>query len=217
MFDATAHFSLARASALLTFVLSIFVGPSALVGQTLDDPPREGVFADVPSLDALVTFANGQSDLRVALERYNEDRAALHRRYDVEFSPTLRARLRGFYGDWQSRLGALDFDDLNHEGQLDYVMLSNRLVFELEMLDAEERFTAEMAPLVPFAPVITDLQERRREREPIVGRVAAQTLDDLANEVEALTDTTPDTIRSSPGGRRPRTNVRTPRSGRTWT
>jgi hypothetical protein len=189
MFDATAHFSLARASALLTFVLSIFVGPSALVGQTLDDPPREGVFADVPSLDALVTFANGQSDLRVALERYNEDRAALHRRYDVEFSPTLRARLRGFYGDWQSRLGALDFDDLNHEGQLDYVMLSNRLVFELEMLDAEERFTAEMAPLVPFAPVITDLQERRREREPIVGRVAAQTLDDLANEVEALTET----------------------------
>ena len=196
MFAATRHIPLQHAQALLMIVLSAWVLPGAIRAQTLENPPQEGVVADVPSLDDLVSFANGQSDLRVALERYAEDRAALHRRYDVEFSPTLRARMRLFYRGWQSRLEELDFEALNHEGQADYVMLSNRLVFELETLDAEERFTAEMAPLIPFAPVITELQERRRDREPIVGRAAAQTLDDLADEVEALTST----LRSSSSG-----------------
>ena len=196
MFAATRHIPLQHAQALLMIVLSAWALPTAIRAQTLENPPQEGVVADVPSLDDLVSFANGQSDLRVALERYAEDRAALHRRYDVEFSPTLRARMRLFYRGWQSRLEELDFEALNHEGQADYVMLSNRLVFELETLDAEERFTAEMAPLIPFAPIITELQERRRDREPIVGRVAAQTLDDLAGEVEALTST----LRSSSSG-----------------
>ncbi|MBT3325944.1 MAG: DUF885 family protein [Gemmatimonadales bacterium] len=196
MLAATRHIPLQHAQVLLMIVLSVWVLPGAIRAQTLDHPPQEGVVADVPSLDDLMSFANGQSDLRVALERYAEDRAALHRRYDVEFSPTLRARMRLFYRGWQSRLEELDFEALNHEGQADYVMLSNRLVFELETLDAEERFTAEMAPLIPFAPVITELQERRRDREPIVGRAAAQTLDDLADEVEALTST----LRSSSSG-----------------
>jgi len=187
MFAATRHIRLRSAQALIMIVFVASVIPATISSQTLEDPPRNGPLADVPSLDDLISFANGQSDLRVALERYQEDRAALHRRYDVEFSPTLRERMRVFYRGWQARLDDLDFDDLNHEGQADYVMLSNRLVFELEMLDAEEAFTAEMVPLIPFAPVITALQESRRDREPIVGRVAAQTLDDLADEVEALT------------------------------
>ena len=128
------HVSSHNAIAFLLMTSWVLAAPVSAVSQTLENPPREGVVADVPSLDDLVSFANGQSDLRVALERYAEDRAALHRRYDVEFSPTLRARLRLFYAGWQDRLDDFDFDDLNHEGQADYIMLSNRLVFELEML-----------------------------------------------------------------------------------
>jgi hypothetical protein len=144
--------------------------------------------ADAPSLSSLVAFDRGQSDLRVAAERYGADGAALRRRYDVPLSPVLRQRQREFYESWLSRLRELDFDGLNHEGKVDYVLLRTRIDFELEMLVEEEKHGAEMASLVPFARTIQELQERRRERLDVDARAAAQTLADLNVEIRRLTD-----------------------------
>ena len=144
--------------------------------------------ADAPSLRSLVAFGRGQSDLRVAVERYAADGAALRRRYDVPLSPVLRQRQREFYESWLSRLREVDFDGLNHEGKVDYVLLRTRIDFELEMLVEEEKHAAEMAALVPFARTIQELQERRRERLDVEARAAAQTLADLNVEIRRLTD-----------------------------
>jgi hypothetical protein len=143
---------------------------------------------DPPALNALVDFSRDQSDLRVAVIRYREDRSALMRRYDIPLSPVRRDRLRGFYEGWMDALASMDFEGLNHEGQVDYVLLRNRLEFELEMLDQEEAQVREMEPLVPFARSLQRLQESRREREGIRdARAVADTLDRVAEEVEALT------------------------------
>jgi uncharacterized protein (DUF885 family) len=143
--------------------------------------------ADPPAIGTLVDFARGQSDLRVAVTRYDVDRAAILRRYDVEFSPTLRERLLEFYRGWQNRMRELDFDALNSEGKVDYLLLHNRIAFELAVLDEEERNVAEMRPLLPFADRIRSLQEKRRDREAIDARAAADALSVIATEVEALT------------------------------
>src|SRR5690606_719469 len=52
---------------------------------------------DVPALPTLVEFDREQSDLRVAVERFAEDRAALGRRYDVDYSPVPRERMERFF------------------------------------------------------------------------------------------------------------------------
>jgi len=54
MFAATRHIPLQHAQALLMIVLSAWVLPGAIRAQTLENPPQEGVVADVPSLDDLV-------------------------------------------------------------------------------------------------------------------------------------------------------------------
>ncbi len=165
-------------------VTGVALGPQSAVGQTtapeLQDPP---------SLEALVGFDRGQSDLRVAVDRYVADRRALMRRYDIPLSPVRRDRLRAFYRGWGSALAATDFDALNHEGQIDFVLLRTRLEFELELLDQEEDAVREMAPLVPFTRTLERLQESRRDREGVVGRAVADTLNRVAGEVEALTET----------------------------
>jgi hypothetical protein len=143
--------------------------------------------ADLPDLGALVDFGRAQSDLRVAIERYDEDRSALFRRYDVAYSPERRARLRRFYEGWHRRLAELDFDQLNHEGQVDYVLLRNRLDFELEMLAQEALAVADMEPLVPYAIGLGRLQERRRDRLDIDSRAIADTLHAAADRVVELT------------------------------
>ncbi|HSW30531.1 MAG TPA: DUF885 family protein [Longimicrobiales bacterium] len=153
---------------------------------------------DPPSLASLVDFDHHQSDLRVAVERYAEDRSALLRRWDVPYSPVRRARLESFHRGWLAALDATDFATLNREGQADLVLLRNRLVFELEMLRQEEREDAEMAPLVPFARTLGLLQEARRDRTDVDARAAAVTLDSVADQVEALTKTLSDRSASVP-------------------
>ena len=143
--------------------------------------------ADLPDLTALVEFGRAQSDLRVAIERYDEDRSALFRRYDVAYSPERRTRFRAFYEGWQRRLTELDFDRLNHEGQVDYVLLRNRLDFELEMLTQEADAVVDMEPLVPYAIGLGRLQERRRERLDVDPRAIADTLHAVGGRIEGLT------------------------------
>jgi uncharacterized protein (DUF885 family) len=149
--------------------------------------PKGGWAADAPVLSELVTFAREQSDLRITVERYNEDRAAILRRYEVDYSPVRRDRIRRFYQDWQKRLAELDFDRLNHEGQIDYTLLRNRLAYELDMLRVEDGRWKEMASLVPFADRLRLLQEDRHDRKRVEPRAAAETVDQVAAEVERLT------------------------------
>jgi hypothetical protein len=165
---------------LTVLLLAFWFAPAPTSGQeALDDPP---------DLAALVGEGRAESDLRIVLERYQEDRGALMRRYDVPFSPVRRERMREFYGGWLDRLGASDFDGLNHEGQIDYVLLRNRLEFEMEMLSQEEVQVREMAAMLPFVRELEMLQETRRDR---VARLDARATADLVTrvtgEIEELT------------------------------
>ncbi|MEJ2540906.1 MAG: hypothetical protein P8188_13205, partial [Gemmatimonadota bacterium] len=74
-----------------------------------------GDYRDPPVLDDLAAFDREQSEMRAALVRYDEDRDALMRRYDIPLSPVRRDRLRTFYRGWLGALEAMDFDALNHE------------------------------------------------------------------------------------------------------
>jgi len=159
----------------------------------------QSVLDSTPNLSALVDFDRSQSDFKVVIHRYEQDRAALYRRYDVSLSPVRRERLQRFYADWQAQMTALDFGKLNHEGQIDYVLLRNRITFELQMLRQEEQSVAEMAKLVPFARTLEELQESRRDREGIDGREAATVLNQTASEVESLTAN----LKSNPAARIP--------------
>ena len=105
---------------------------------------------------AQAVFA-ADSELRDTVRLYAADRAALLRRYDVEYSAARRDRMRAFYEDWTARLDRIDFDALSQEGRVDYVLMSHEVRYELAVLDREERLYQEMAPWLPFALTIADL------------------------------------------------------------
>ena len=123
--------SLAAALLVVAMVLGPVANPAA---QASDDPkPRSAtpsaVSTYVPDLPPLMNSTT--SELREVVERYSTDRAALLRRYGVEYSPTRRAQLREFNAAWQTRLQAVDFDKLSADARIDYVLLMNRLRQEL--------------------------------------------------------------------------------------
>ncbi|MEX0692525.1 MAG: DUF885 family protein [Gemmatimonadales bacterium] len=134
----------------------------------------------------LAASLSAQSDLRQFLETYQQDRGALLRRWDAEYSPTRRARLVRFYEETQAALRGQDFDRLNREGQVDYVLLDHRLTYERSLLDLEGRRAQDMAALVPFAPAVFHLHEQRRDLVHVDGRASADTLVAIARRADSV-------------------------------
>lgn len=150
-------------------------------GATTKASPSAAALASVPPISE--QLSHPRSEMREVVERWTADQAALLRRYDAPYSPYRRDRMREFHAAWRARLAETDFDALSREAQIDYLLLDNRLRYELELLDREEKLMAEMAPLLPFAGRIFDAHEAWRRHEPVDGAAAAAMLDRLAAEV----------------------------------
>ncbi|MGD2135855.1 MAG: DUF885 family protein [Gemmatimonadales bacterium] len=170
----TARFP-ARLGALTLLVCAITLAPHGAAAQ--QPGPAEG------------------SMLRDTVERFAADRRALYRRYDADYSPARHARLRTFYAAWQERLDRMDFDRLEQEGRIDYVLLENELRYRLTLLERVEQSWNEMAPWLPFAGTIFDLHETRRDLEPVDPQAAASTLNGLAHAIDSVRRRTADTWR----------------------
>lgn len=145
-----------------------------------------GVLAVAAPRGAPPSAAAPPNELRDTVELYQADRSALLRRYDLEYSPVRRDRLRRFYRDWQARLARMPFDALSQDGKVDYVLLATDLTYQLELLGREEKAFAELEQWLPFAATIIELHEARRRLEPVDPEHAAATLAHLASQVDSV-------------------------------
>jgi hypothetical protein len=147
---------------------------------TVVSPPLAAQARDSVVPDLRVLVARSRSELAPVLERWAADRQALGRRYTVDYSPVRRDRLRSFHAAWRDSLRSLSFDRLSRPGQVDWLLLDNRLAHELALLDREATLAGEMTPLLPFAPTLFALvEERRRMIRPDPARAA--------RDIEAMT------------------------------
>ena len=185
----TSYKKLAIYRLVIISIIIIFITiPSELLAQNSEINIPKGWEKDPPELAPLVDFTKSESNFRIAIIRYIEDKESINRRYEVLLSPVRHKRLRDFYLAWQRRLKELDFETLNHEGQIDYIALSNQIKYDLEMLKLADRQAKEIAPLLPFGDKIRLLQENRHDRKRVDPREAATILDEIANQVNSLTN-----------------------------
>ncbi len=167
--------------------LLLLLIPFGLLAQNDDVILPEGWGDDPPQLASLVAFARSESELRVAINRYLEDKAAIERRYEVQYSPVRHARLWDFHQGWRQQLQSLDFDALSFEAQIDYISLRNRIDYDLEVLSLVKDRGEQIKPLLPFGDRIRLLQENRHDRNRADPRSAAAMLDSIADELGELT------------------------------
>jgi uncharacterized protein (DUF885 family) len=160
------------------FTLAFVFVLSVMTGDTVNSQ-----VANLPAAEA------SKSELAPLIERYNLDRSALFRRYDVEYSPERYARFTTFYQDWQKDLGTVTYESLGVDGRIDYTLLRTRLGYELKLLSREQQWVREASTLTPFAPLITALLEARGRLESMDPARTATTLDTLAKDIETATKT----------------------------
>ncbi|MGQ0641221.1 MAG: DUF885 family protein [Gemmatimonadaceae bacterium] len=151
-----------------------------------------------PNLTTLVSTFD--SELRSVVARYTSDRAALLRRYDVDFGSERRARLREFERGWQTRLNEIDYNRLGPEGRIDHVLLSKRLTHELRLLDREDEHVTEMRRFAPFLERLTALPEERRNLGQPDSPALARALATIAKAIDSARTSVDSAWRSPPKG-----------------
>ena len=117
---------------------------------------------DIPDLVSLTTPANKMAAI---LQRYITDRRTLERKYPIPLSAICRSRMRRFISGWLQAIELLNFDELSREERIDYTLFQNHLNYCLRGLDQQEARFEEMAPLLPFANSILNLEEDRLQME----------------------------------------------------
>jgi uncharacterized protein (DUF885 family) len=123
------------------------------------------------------------SRLRGTIERFSQDAGAFSRLYTARTSTNRAERFRALYTEYLSALEKLNFDSLNHDEQIDYLLFANHLRREARELDRDKAQFEEMAALLPFAKTISDLEDQRRRLESLDPAKTAALLDALARQV----------------------------------
>ena len=141
-------------------------------------------FAQV-SKDELAGYNDPPSRFRGVVEKFDDDVTLLNRFYSAQTSPNRIARFRQLYSDELSLINGLNFDQLNRDEQIDYLLLKNYLDHELKEQARFEAQLAEMASLIPFSKSISDLEDARRTLKDIDSAKMAATLNELTKTVTA--------------------------------
>lgn len=134
-------------------------------------------------LDAI----DGDNVLQPMIERYRTDRRTLGRTYPTPMSDGGQSRMKAFIEDWQAQLEGVDFDALPHVGKVDYLLFRNLLDHELKALGHVAKRNEQIAPLVPFRETIVALAEDRLAMKTLEGRVGAEALTSIRDQVDDLT------------------------------
>jgi uncharacterized protein (DUF885 family) len=174
---AAAQSSAAHSTAVQTTAAQAVTAPvaSASTASTSAAPAPAAPDTTAPDLAASEFEDPLPSDMAATVHRYNQDALGLSRRYSVD-SPRRRARMAAFYQEWAELLDGMDFDALNVEGRIDWVLLRNRIDYEADRLTVLAQREEEFEPLLPFQHHLVELHERRHDLEGVDPREAAETL-----------------------------------------
>ena len=84
------------------------------------------------SRDELAAYNDPPSRLRGVIEGFDADVGILDRFYSARTSPKRSARFKELYAGEIMLLAGIDFDMLNHDEQVDYILFNNYLEHEFK-------------------------------------------------------------------------------------
>jgi len=125
-------------------------------------------------------------DLEALIRRYQSDQSDVDRFYDLPWSDLRFDRLEQMYADGRDRLSAIDFDTLNQQGRIDYILLRNELTAEAARLALRRQRLGEMDAFLPFRRAVLDLEIARRRMESVDPQAAASKLAEIAEQIKSV-------------------------------
>ena len=126
------------------------------------------------------------SDVEHLLTQYYADRGSLGRFYIVTGSPERRVRFQQLHTDYLKRLEQLDFDRMNTDSRVDYLLFRRDLQEQLHKLAAEATEREQIKAWFPFADSVYAVEKRRRRGHVLNAAQLAKNLTDLSRQISLL-------------------------------
>ena len=125
-------------------------------------------------------------NMRHLIEQTQEDRRDIDRFYNISISPHRKTRLREYYVKQLTVLHAINFESLDQQNKVDYLLLQNFINKNLRQLDLDDEKDRKMKVLLPFGPTIVSLCEDRQAMEPMEAKTAANNLHTAGKQIEEV-------------------------------
>lgn len=137
-----------------------------------------GKAPDVPDLLALMAYP--QSQMRGVIEQFSGNRGGRGGGGRGGFGRGGARRGRPELQNWLEGLRQIDFDSLNRGDQVNYILLRNRIEYQLRMLDLNSNEPSDTGPFLTFE---SELRELGESRENYTGARASEPLAHLAASI----------------------------------
>jgi uncharacterized protein (DUF885 family) len=136
--------------------------------------------ADTPARQA------GPAELQETVRVFTSERQNVGRAYQMPWSQPRFDRFQKLFREWQERLPGFDFDALNQPGRIDYILLRNELVAELDRIGLQQQQLREMEELLSFRSTVHELEAARWQMSEVDPQAAATRVAQLADQVKKL-------------------------------
>ncbi|EEU45702.1 uncharacterized protein NECHADRAFT_41458 [Fusarium vanettenii 77-13-4] len=118
--------------------------------------------------------------------RVQADLGELGEFYNIDIAPRRYEALENYHENELELLTEIDFDGLDQEGKVDYIMLQTFHTRQLNNLDLEKASQEKFYPLLPFADDLIGLLEARQDVEPMKAKETAKTINDITKSISEV-------------------------------
>ncbi|KAJ4319327.1 hypothetical protein N0V84_006412 [Fusarium piperis] len=118
--------------------------------------------------------------------RVQADLGELGEFYNIDIAPRRYEALENYHENELELLTKIDFDGLDQEGKVDYIMLRTFHTRRLNNLDLQKASQEKFSPLLPFADDLVGVLEARQDVEPMKAKETAKTLNDITKSISEV-------------------------------
>jgi len=130
--------------------------------------------------------AQAGRDLADFVQEYSADRGSVRSFYDWPWSEEAFDRTGALWDEWEARLNGLDFEALDRQGRIDYVLMRTHLASERAEQTLSRARLTEMDALLPFRRLVIELAMSRSRMEEPTPREWAERLARVESEIKAV-------------------------------
>ncbi|RYY13717.1 MAG: hypothetical protein EOO04_31400, partial [Chitinophagaceae bacterium] len=138
------------------------------------------------------------SEMSDIMIQFDADRASINRFYSTSGagdewwlrqqrndynSPERRQRLLQLFTEYIGKAKGMDFDRMNINGKVDYLLFMRNLEDGMSQLLIEEKNYLQVAKYLPFSDRVFAIEKPRRRGIAVNGEIAAKELNDISTEV----------------------------------
>ncbi|KAI6764478.1 hypothetical protein HG530_008267 [Fusarium avenaceum] len=115
--------------------------------------------------------------------RTQADLGELNEFYNIDIAPRRYKALENYHKGEHELLGDIDFEGLDQEGKVDYIMLNTYHTRQLNNLDLQKKSKKKYEPLLPFEEDLVGLLEARQDVEPMKAKETASLLNNITKSI----------------------------------